>query len=122
MQIEIALVQTGVISADDYVAALARRDQERPPLGQVAIEQGMMAATHVLDVLRLQHTDPTRRFGELAVEKGYLDSHQVATLLMQQLEKQRPVIEHLVELGRLSREQAQTARVHGVARSVSLLA
>ncbi len=122
MQIELALVQTGVISADDYVAALARRDQERPPLGQVAIEQGVMTATHVLDVLRFQIAEPTRRFGELAVERGYLDSHQVAALLMEQQERQRPVIEHLVELGRLSRKQAQSARKHGVARSVSLLA
>lgn len=122
MQLELALVQTGVISADDYVAALARRDQERPPLGQVAIELGMMAATNVLDVLRVQHTDPTRRFGELAVEMGHLDSHQVAALLMEQQERQRPLIEHLVALGRLSREQARSARENGVARSVSLLA
>ena len=120
MQLELALVQTGVISADDYVEALTRRDQERPALGQVAIEEGMLTATEVLNVLRRQHANPLRRFGELAVELGYLDNRQVAALLMQQQERERPVIDHLVELGRLSREQAQSMRYSGVTRSVSL--
>ncbi|MEO0530979.1 MAG: hypothetical protein AAF266_10455 [Planctomycetota bacterium] len=110
MRIELALVQSGVISADDYVVALARHDDERPPMGQVAIEEGVLGAREVLDVLRTQARDPKRRFGEVAIEKGYLAVEQVATLLMRQQERQRPVIDHLVELGRLSVEQAQQAR------------
>lgn len=120
MQLELALVQSGVISADDYVEAITRRDQERPPLGQIAIEEGLLSAIQVLDILRVQRSNPTRRFGDLAVQKGFLETRQVASLLMVQKERERPVIEHLVELGSLSAEQARSARFGGVTRSVSL--
>lgn len=110
MQLELTLVRTGVISADDYVEAVSRQDEERPPLGQVAIEEGLLSVRRVLELLSTQYEEPTRRFGELAVEKGYLDTPEVATLLMRQQDRQRPLIDHLVELGRLSVEQAETAR------------
>lgn len=110
MDLELSLVRSGVISAEDYVEAVTRRDEERPPLGQLAIEEGVLRPRQVLELLRLQHGSPSRRFGEVAIEQGYLRTEQVATLLMHQQERQRPVIDHLVELGRLSIEQAEAAR------------
>ena len=106
MELELSLVRSGLVSADDYVEALGRREEERPPLGQVAIEEGLLGVRQVLDIIRTQHTAPDRKFGEVAVEKGYLTTSQVATLLMLQQERQRPVIDHLVELGRVSYEEA----------------
>jgi hypothetical protein len=106
VELELSLVRSGLVSADDYVEALGRREEERPPLGQVAIEEGLLGVRQVLDVIRTQHVEPERRFGEVAVDKGYLTTSQVATLLMLQQERQRPVIDHLVELGRVSYEEA----------------
>ncbi|TWT95887.1 hypothetical protein Pla108_29640 [Botrimarina colliarenosi] len=106
MELELSLVRSGVVSADDYVEALGRRDEERPPLGQVAIEEGLLGVRQVLDVIRTQHASPDRRFGEIAVEKGYLTADQVAQLLLVQQGRQRSVIQHLVELGSVSFEQA----------------
>lgn len=111
MRNELALVQTGVISAKDYVDALARQVDERTPLGQVAIEEGLLGPREVLEILRTQSLGPPRRFGDIARDKGYLAINEVATLLMHQQERQRPVIDYLVELGRLSVEQAEQARV-----------
>jgi hypothetical protein len=106
VELELSLVRSGLVSADDYVEALGRREEERPPLGQVAIEEGLLGVRQVLDVIRTQHVEPERRFGEVAIDKGYLTTSQVATLLMLQQERQRPVIDHLVELGRVSHEEA----------------
>lgn len=122
MELEVSLVRSGLITADDYVDAVARREEERPPLGQVAIEEGLLAARQVLDLLWLQHDRPESRFGEIAVAEGYLRLEQVATLLMHQQARQRPVIDHLVELGRLSAEQAWAANEsrHGRAAQLEL--
>lgn len=106
MELELLLVRTGLITADDYVEAVGRREEERLPLGQVAIEERMLGVRQVLDVIRTQLLDPDRRFGEVAVEKGYLTTSQVAALLRLQRQRQRPVIDHLVELGHTSYEEA----------------
>ncbi len=111
MELELSLVRSGLVSADDYVEALGRREEERPPLGQVAIEEGLLGVRQVLEVIRTQQLQSDRKFGEVAVEKGYLTSAQVATLLMHQQQRQRPVIDHLVELGSVTYEQiAQAAK------------
>jgi hypothetical protein len=119
VELELSLVRSGLISADDYVEALGRREEERPPMGQVAIEEGLLGVRQVLDVIRTQHTESDRKFGEVAVEKGYLTASQVATLLMLQQQRQRPVIDHLVELGRISYEEAAQLAKKGARLSCS---
>ena len=106
MQFELALVQAGVISAEDYVEAATRRDQERTPLGQLAIEEGALTVRQVLDVLHEQAASPGKRFGDVAIQRGYLDNARLAALLLSQQERQRPLLAHLVELGRVSAEAA----------------
>lgn len=109
METELDLIRSGTISAEDYVDALSRREAERPRLGQIAIEEGMLSARQVLNILTKQYASPERRFGQVAIEEGHLSPEQVETLLEQQLLRQRPVIDHLVELGRLSAAQAEVA-------------
>jgi len=110
VKLELSLVRSGVVSPEHYVEAVARRERERTPLGQIAIEEGVLGAAQVLTLLREKYTQPEKRFGELAVAHGMLRPEQVALLLMQQQERQRPVIDYLMELGRLSVEQAESAR------------
>lgn len=109
MDAELALIRSGVISAEDYVEAISRREDERPRLGQVAIEEGALAARQVLDILTQQYAHPERRFGEIAIENGYLEPDQVQHLVVEQQQRQRPVLDHLVELGSLSPEEAELA-------------
>lgn len=110
MDLEIALVQSGVISAGDYVAAVKRQQCERPPLGQVAIEEGVLSVRRVLELLKAQRDTPDHRFGELAIEYGYLHQNELTELLLHQVARQRPLIVHLIELGALSKQQADNAR------------
>lgn len=109
MELELSLVQSGLVSAEDFVEAVSRREDERPPLGQIAIEEGLMGVRQVLDVIRTQRGASGRLFGEVAIEKGYLSSDDVARLLALQQQRQRPVIQHLVELGLLTYEDAAAA-------------
>ncbi|MEN0111237.1 MAG: hypothetical protein AAF805_11000 [Planctomycetota bacterium] len=106
MQNELSMVRDGLISADDYVAAVERREAERAPLGQLAIESGLLSPRRVRELLREQHGAPGERFGELAMRRGDLDLGQVALLLLEQQERQRPLVDHLVELGRLDADAA----------------
>lgn len=99
MKPELELVRTGVITPQQYVEAIQRQTEETTPLGQIAIEAGLMTAREVFEVLHRQRTDGRRRFGDLAIELGYLDRGQVALLLLEQLERRRSVMSHLQEMG-----------------------
>ena len=109
MEHELSLVRAGIVSADDYVEALSRQEEDRPPLGQVAIEESMLGVREVLEVIRTQKQEPGRLFGEIAIDKGYLTEEQVARLLMLQRQRERSVMHYLVELGRVSQEQLDEA-------------
>lgn len=110
MRLELNLVHEGRITADDYVAAATRREEDRPPLGQVAIEEGVLSVRRVLEVLQRQYEAPSRRFGELAVELGFLSEADLATLLLHQRERERPLVDYLVELGKLTPADVDAAR------------
>ena len=109
MDPELALVRHGLITADDYVEALFRRDNERPRMGQVAIEEGLLTARQVLDILNQQYARPGRRFGEIAIETGGLSQAQIDDLLDAQKGRQRPVIDHLIEMGCVTPEDIEPA-------------
>lgn len=109
MNPELALIRRGVITADEYVEALLRRENERPRMGQVAIEEGLLTARQVLDILAQQYAHPGRRFGEIAIEIGELTEAQVEDLLLAQEGRQRPVFDHLIEMGCVTREAIEPA-------------
>ncbi len=110
MQFELSLVDSGQIESDQFCLALARQQKERPPLGQIAIEEGILSPRDVRDILVTQRQSDHSRFGDVGKRLGILDRHQLAELLHIQVERQRPLLEHLVELGALTREQAADSR------------
>ncbi|MEQ8846381.1 hypothetical protein [Botrimarina sp.] len=115
------LVRAGLISPDDLVAALSLQDELRPPLGQVAMEMGMLTPRQVREALSLQDQKPELQFGEAAVELGFLTRGRLAELILQQQEQQRPLLDVLVDLGRLTDEQARAAQRLGVRRGLLTL-
>ena len=80
MKPELELVHTGRITPAQYVEAITRQTEETTPLGQVAIEAGLLTPREVFEVLHRQRTEPSRRFGDIAVGLGYLNRSQVALL------------------------------------------
>ncbi len=68
MQFGVYLVENDVISAEELVAAIDAQQQQRTPLGQLAIEAGKLSARDVFRVLRHQADRAQGQFGGAAIE------------------------------------------------------
>lgn len=110
MRFGLYLVRRGYVAPRDLVAAFEKQQRELPRLGQLAIEEGMLTAREVFEVMHHQTPLAEERFGERAVELGLLTRREVAELLMVQSDRCRPVAEVLVERGVLSPEEERQAR------------
>lgn len=106
MQFGLHLCRKGVISADELVAALDVQTRRLVKIGQIALEECVLSARDIFDVLRAQHRNPQMRFGELAVEMGLMSRSDLMRLLMIQAERKLPLGEILVWQGVLTREEA----------------
>ncbi len=105
MQFGIFLVDRRVISAEQFVEAVRQQLQHRVPLGQLAIENGMLSVREVFEVLRAQSQAENEPFGETAIDRGMLTKAEVAELLLLQADRRPELPEILVELGYLTDEQ-----------------
>jgi hypothetical protein len=105
MHFGLYLKNKGIISAEDLVAALEVQLKTLVPIGQLALEEGMLSARNIFDVLKAQSDSPNERFGDLAVEMGLMKRDDVMRLLMIQADRKRPVAEILVGQGVLTAQQ-----------------
>lgn len=102
------LVDEGRISPTAFVRALRQQMRCRKPIGQLAVERGLMDMGQVFDVLAKQDASDAP-FGELAIELGYLTREQVSELVVQQLESMPKFEEILVQTGAISKKDLQRA-------------
>jgi hypothetical protein len=97
------LLANNWISATDALKALDRYAETRIPLGRLAMAEGMLKIGPLLHILDQQLEEASvgeaRRFGEIAVELGYLNPIEVAALLEAQAAQQPSFEQILVELG-----------------------
>lgn len=100
----IYLVENGVLSCEDFYEALKLQLRSRPQLGALAIELRKLTARDVFAVLRRQCHAPEDRFGDLAVEMGYLTPDDLGQLVHEQSLRVKPFQEILVEGGFLPAE------------------
>lgn len=77
------LVDSGRITQQQLRAALDKMDAVRVKLGLIAVSEGFMTFAQAEEVNRLQAICD-KRFGDIAVEKGYLSDEQVGKLLKRQ--------------------------------------
>ena len=77
------LVDSGRITRQQFRAALDKMDSVRVKLGLIAVSEGFMTFAQAEEVNRLQAMCD-KRFGDIAVEKGYLTDEQVGKLLKRQ--------------------------------------
>jgi hypothetical protein len=99
------LKKKGVISAEQLVSALEMQMKTLVPIGQLALEEGILSARDIFDVLQAQRDSPNERFGELAIELGLMTRDDVMRLLMLQTDRKRPIAEILVTERVLSQQQ-----------------
>ena len=74
------LVQSGKLSAEQLTAVISKMDEVRVKLGLLAVAEGMMTIEQADEVNRFQAT-MDKRFGDIAVEKGYLTEELISNLL-----------------------------------------
>ncbi len=78
------LLRKNAVTPEQLQAALSRIETSHIKLGTLAIHKGLMVASEVDQVCFLQ-TREDKRFGELAVEKGFLTDEQLGDLLKSQI-------------------------------------
>jgi hypothetical protein len=105
MHFGLYLHRKGIITAEQLVAALEAQTRSLVRIGQLALEEGILSARDVFDVLRTQHRSPRERFGELAIEMRLMTREQLMRLLMIQADRRMPLEEILVRQGVLSQSQ-----------------
>ena len=77
------LVDHGIISFEQFMDLLAEQQKVRVKLGLIAVAEGLMTQDEADRVNNLQAV-MDKRFGDIAVEKGYLTDGQVEALLKKQ--------------------------------------
>ena len=77
------LVETGRITKEQLIDVIDKQDTVRVKLGLLAVSEGMMTAQQAEEIGLLQAAQD-KRFGDIAVEVGYLTQDQVGRLLKKQ--------------------------------------
>ncbi|MBO4750060.1 MAG: hypothetical protein J5546_07050 [Lachnospiraceae bacterium] len=100
------LIDSGRITVQQFRTALDRMDAVRVKLGLIAVSEGFMTFAQAEEVNRLQALCD-KRFGDIAVEKGYLSNEQVSKLLKRQGDAYLTFIQaleddHLITVGELA--------------------
>ena len=106
MHFGLYLVRKERITADQFVAALEQQITEMVPLGELAVDVGMLTRRQLLEVLREQAHLPRESFGEAAIEQGAVSEADLAQLLKLQSDRRRPFADILVEQKVLSAQEA----------------
>ena len=114
MQVTVALVDQGHITAEQAVEAMRGHLNTFKPLGRLALRARLLNMREVMQILEAQGDQPDRLFGDLAIELGLLDPAHVETLLQQQQADSRSLSQVLVDTGVVTQElvlevQAQQA-------------
>ena len=98
------LIAQNIIQEKDLTRALEIQKTDRVPLGQLAMQGGLIDNKQLFRILSRQRKPENRdkSFGELAVEMEYLSQQQVEALLEQQTHTNRLLGEILVSQGLVS--------------------
>lgn len=90
------LVETNKITKEQLIQVLEKQDSVRVKLGLIAVAEGMMTLAQAEEVNRLQAI-MDKRYGDIAVSKGYLTDDQVGKLLKMQGNSYMTFIQTLVD-------------------------
>jgi hypothetical protein len=104
MHFGLYLKKKGIISAEQFVAALETQLATLPRIGQLALEEAIISPRDIFNVLHAQRRSPDVRFGELAIEMGLMTRNELMRLLMIQADRKRPFAEIVVAEGMLNEQ------------------
>lgn len=95
------LYYSGRISWKDMIDAIVWQSEQRPKIGQLALQAGIMSSQQIVTVLSKRAGD--ERFASCAQRIGFLSSRQRIALIGRQRKMQRCIGEYFVERGLISK-------------------
>lgn len=98
------LVSKDLITSEQFADLMATQQRVRVKLGLIAVAEGLMSQEEANNINRLQAIKDMR-FGDIAVEKGYLTDGQVRMLLEKQGNAYLVFAQSLENVGLMSIEQ-----------------
>ncbi len=108
------LLDRGLVSSEQVIAALNEQRQSRPFTGVVACEMGYLDAREILEVLHNQMVYQGR-FLDTAVELGFMSGEQATAVLREQGNRKTLLGKVLVQMGALTEVQLRRA-IHDYSR------
>jgi hypothetical protein len=94
------LYYSGLISWQTLIEAICWQRRQRPQIGQIAIDWGLISSQDVIRILAVRIFN--EKFGECALRLGYISSFEQIALVGKQRQLQRPMGEYFIESGILS--------------------
>lgn len=96
------MVQRGLITLSQLIEAVHWQRRQRPPVGRIAVQWGLLETKDVVSLLRSK--GPRVPFCRHAVDQGTLQTFQRVAILAKQRQMQQPLGAYFVEKGLLSAE------------------
>lgn len=91
------LFYSGRVSWKTYIKALLWQRRQRPLIGQLALESGLLTLADIRAILAARR--PGEKFGESAVRRGYLKAYNLLALLGKQRRLQTRFGEYFLQKG-----------------------
>ena len=115
------LVDQGMLTKMQLAEVYKRQDAGRAKLGVIAVAEKLMTIAQAEQVNTLQ-SSMDKRFGDIAIERGYLNEAQVSRLLELQGNNYLIFLQSIVDLGFLTMERLEAAeeeyqKLHGFTES-----
>jgi hypothetical protein len=107
------LYYSGRVGWQDYVAAVAWQRGQRPAIGRLAVELGLLGQRDVSDLLERRRRDGAQAepFGEFAVRRGFLTRTQLLAVVGRQKQGERRIGQYFMERGLLNALELDAARL-----------
>ena len=107
------LYYSGRVSWQDFVAALAWQRGQRPALGRLAVELGMLGLRDVTELLERRRREGVQAepFGQFAIRRGFLTRAQLLALVGRQGRSQRRIGLYFLERKLLTISELEGAQL-----------
>lgn len=99
------LYYSGCISWNTCINAVVWQRRQRPYIGQIALDWGMISAKDIHKILKGR--DFREKFGESAIRRGYLTPYKLMALLGKQRSLQPPIGEYFVRHWNLTTQKME---------------
>ncbi len=100
------LYYSGCVSWKTYINAIIWQKQQRPLVGQIAVDWGILSPKDIQKILIGR--DYREKFGEIAVRRGYLTPYKLMAILGKQRKLQCPMGDYFVRSGNLTLRKMET--------------